>query len=105
MRIVSQNATSLRAEARLLTTAGLILLAIGFPLTITLAIMALSPRGLSPIFPPAIGGPFLILGYLACHYASERLAKAKRIEAGAEPAPAAHSKAVDSALRSIRVFL
>ncbi len=83
MRFVCQNATTLRAEARLLTTAGLILIAIGFPLTIALAILALSPRGLSPIFPPAIGGPFLILGYFACHYASERLAKAKQLEGGA----------------------
>jgi len=77
---MSQKATSLRAEARLLTTAGLILLAIGFPLTIALAAMALPPHGLSPVFPPAIGGPPLVLGYLACHYASSRLAKAKRLE-------------------------
>ncbi|HVZ99675.1 MAG TPA: hypothetical protein VG841_05125 [Caulobacterales bacterium] len=80
MRIVCQNATTLRAEARLLTVAGLILLAIGFPLTIALTLLALSPRGLSPIYPPVIGGPFLILGYVACHYASERLAKAKSLE-------------------------
>ena len=78
---MSQNATSLRAEARLLTTAGLILIAIGFPTTLALAVLALTPNGMSPIIPPAVGGPFLVLGYLACHYASSRLAKAKRVEA------------------------
>lgn len=80
MRTLYQNATSLRAEARLLTTAGLILLAIGFPLTMMLTLMALSPDGLSPVFPAAVGGPPILLGYIACHYASARLARAKALE-------------------------
>ncbi|MEJ0058735.1 MAG: hypothetical protein WDM79_03715 [Terricaulis sp.] len=81
MRELSQNVASLRAEARLLTTAGLILLAIGFPLTLSLVVLAISPEGLSPILPAGVGGPPLILGYLACHYASARLMKAKALEA------------------------
>jgi hypothetical protein len=80
---LSQNVASLRAEARLLTTAGLILLAIGFPLTLSLVMLAMSPDGLSPILPLAAGGPPLLLGYLACHYASARLSKAKALESQA----------------------
>lgn len=80
MSNLSQNATHLRAEARLLTTAGLILLGIGFPLTMTLAVMALSPEGMSPHLPLLIGGPPLTLGYVVCHYASKRLARAKALE-------------------------
>jgi hypothetical protein len=74
------NVEMLRAEARLLTTAGLILLAIGFPLTMTLVALALSPDGISPIAPLTIGGAPILLGYLACHFASVRLAKARDIE-------------------------
>ncbi len=70
----------LRDEARLLTMAGLILLVIGFPTTLVLALYALAPRGLSPILPLAIGGPPIILGYVACHYASARLARARDLE-------------------------
>lgn len=70
----------LRAEARLLTTAGLILLAIGFPLTMALVALALSPDGLSPLAPLTVGGTPILLGYLACHFASVRLAKAKNLE-------------------------
>jgi hypothetical protein len=80
MDALCQNATSLRAEARLLTTAGLILLAIGFPVTLALTLLALSPEGLSPILPAAAGGPPILLGYIACHYASARLEQAKALE-------------------------
>lgn len=62
--------------------AGLILLAIGFPLTLALAGMALAPHGLSPILPLATGAPPIILGYLACHFASRRMVKAKALENG-----------------------
>lgn len=74
----------LRAEARLLAFAGLILLGIGFPLTIVLAAQALAPGGLSPIFPIAAGAPPILLGYLACHFASQRMVKAKALEGACE---------------------
>lgn len=77
---LSQSASVLRAEARLLATAGLILLGGGFPLTLTLAALALAPDGLSPWLAPALGGPPILLGYVACHFASARLARAKALE-------------------------
>ena len=90
MRTMSQFATqsnvtsvtpqALRDEARVLTAAGVILLAIGFPLTMTLVALALAPHGLSPMLPIAAGGPPIVLGYIACHYASQRLARAKALE-------------------------
>lgn len=70
----------LRDEARLLTIAGVILLVIGFPATLVLALHALAPKGLSPILPLVVGGPPIILGYVACHYASARLARARDLE-------------------------
>jgi hypothetical protein len=70
----------LRDEARLLTIAGVMLLAIGFPVTLVLAAHALAPRGLSPVLPLAVGGPPIILGYVACHYASVRLSRARDLE-------------------------
>ena len=70
----------LRDEARLLTIAGVILLVIGLPTTLVLALYALAPHGLSPILPLAVGGPPIILGYVACHYASARLARARDLE-------------------------
>jgi|CXWL01.1.fsa_nt_gi hypothetical protein len=75
------DAYALRAEARVLATAGIILLACGFPLTIALAWMALSPElGLSPVLPVAAGGAPLTLGYLACSFASRQMARAKALE-------------------------
>ena len=74
------SSASLRAEARLLSTAGVILLAIGFPLTMALALMALQPHGLSSVLPIAVGAPPLLLGYLACHFASRRMEKVKQLE-------------------------
>lgn len=71
----------MRAEARLLTTAGLMLLAIGFPVTLYLVALALAPRAeISSILPLAAGAPPILLGYLACHFASLRMAKAKALE-------------------------
>lgn len=72
--------TSLRAEAKLLSAAGLILLAIGFPLTLGLAIAAIGWGLVSPVLPIAFGAPPLMLGYLACHFASSRMVKAKALE-------------------------
>ena len=80
MSSVRPNAASLRAEARLLLTAGLILLAIGFPATLLLVAQALGEEGASPMLPLAIGAPPIMLGYLACHFASQRLVKARALE-------------------------
>ncbi len=79
----TQRATpnTLRAEARLLTTAGLLLLAIGFPVTLLLVARELQENAASPFLPIAIGAPPIMLGYLACHFASRRVVKAKALEA------------------------
>ena len=74
------NANDLRSEARLLTAAGLILLGLGFPLTLYLVAISLGPHGLSPVLPIAIGAPPIALGYIACHFASARMVKAKALE-------------------------
>lgn len=74
------HAASLRAEARLLITAGVILLAIGFPTTLALVAQALGPTALAPLLPIVIGAPPIILGYLACHFASQRLVQARKLE-------------------------
>lgn len=74
------NSAALRSEARLLTIAGLILLGLGFPATLVLVAQALSPEGLSPVLPAVIGAPPIMLGYIACYFASKRLVKAKALE-------------------------
>jgi hypothetical protein len=81
MRQSRPNPAALRAEARLLTVAGLILLGLGFPVTLLLVAQALAADGLSPVLPAAIGAPPIMLGYIACHFASKRLVKAKALEA------------------------
>ncbi|MFT3728714.1 MAG: hypothetical protein QM759_12890 [Terricaulis sp.] len=80
MRSPRPDSATLRAEARLLTLAGLILLGLGFPLTLYLVSLSLGPQGLSPILPLAIGVPPIMLGYIACHVASVRIVKAKSLE-------------------------
>ena len=75
------HSETLKAEARLLTIAGFILLAIGLPVTLFVAAQVLHAQGLSPALPAMIGGPPLLLGYLACHFASARMARAKALEA------------------------
>ncbi|UPT62801.1 MAG: hypothetical protein M0D54_21155 [Hyphomonadaceae bacterium JAD_PAG50586_4] len=55
MRTTRPTPAALRAEARLLSTAGIILLLIGFPLTLWLVAGALAENGISPILPLAIG--------------------------------------------------
>lgn len=82
MRSTRPTPETLRAEARLLTIAGLILLGLGFPLTLFLTAQALAPGGLSPLLPVAAGTPPIVLGYLACHFASLRMVKAKSLEGG-----------------------
>jgi len=81
MAVHRPNAAALRAEARLLTIAGLILLGAGFPVTLLLVAQAMAPDGVSPMLPLAVGAPPLMLGYLACHFASQRLSRAKTLEA------------------------
>lgn len=80
MRSTRPTPAMLRAEARLLTIAGLILLGLGFPITLFLAAQAFAPGGLSPILPIAAGAPPILLGYLSCHFASQRMVKAKSLE-------------------------
>jgi hypothetical protein len=75
------NAATLRAEARLLSLAGFTILAIGFPVTLALVAHALVTEGASPFLPAAVGAPPLMLGYLACHFASQRMVLAKAAEA------------------------
>ena len=74
------NPAALRAEARLLTIAGFFLLGVGFPLTLIMTAMALGSGNSSPFVPAAIGAPPIMLGYLACHFASQRMVKAKALE-------------------------
>jgi len=80
MRTNRPNPAALRAEARLLTTAGLLLLALGFPVTLFLVANALAGDGGSPWAPVAAGAPPIMLGYLACHFASARMLQAKALE-------------------------
>lgn len=74
------NPAALRAEARLLTIAGLFLLGVGFPLTLIMTAIALGSGEGSPFVPAVIGAPPITLGYLACHFASQRMVKANAIE-------------------------
>lgn len=80
MRRTRPNAAALRAEARLLGVAGLILLGLGFPATLVLVAQALAPDGVPALLPIAVGAPPIMLGYIACHFASQRLVKAKKLE-------------------------
>lgn len=73
---------ALRAEARLLTTAGVLLLVLAFPATLWLVAQALGEEGGSPLVPVAVGAPPITLGYLACHFASLRMVKANALEGG-----------------------
>ncbi len=80
MRAPRPTPAALRAEARVLTIAGLVLLGLGFPTTLLLVSQALAPDGQSPVLPAAIGAPPIALGYIACHFASLRMVKAKALE-------------------------
>ena len=80
MRAIRPDPAMLRAEARLLTIAGAILLGLGFPATLILVAQSLEPGGMSPVLPFAIGAPPIMLGYIACHFASRRLVKAQMLE-------------------------
>ena len=80
------SAATLRAEAGMLCISGLLLLAVGFPVTLFLVAQALAEDGLSPMLPVAIGAPPIMLGYMACHFASQRMVKAKVLERGSAAA-------------------
>jgi hypothetical protein len=80
MAVLRPNPAALRAEARLLTIAGFFLLGVGFPVTLVMVAMALGSGSESPFVPAVIGAPPIMLGYLACHFASQRMVKAKAIE-------------------------
>jgi len=80
MQASRPNPATLRAEARLLTIAGVMLLGVGFPLTVILVALALGPSGPPPLLPLAIGAPPIMLGYLACRFASDRLVKARTLD-------------------------
>ncbi|MEZ5994121.1 MAG: hypothetical protein R3C25_00045 [Hyphomonadaceae bacterium] len=89
-RDMAQNCptpSALRAEARVLAVAGLVLLALGFPVTLFLVARALAAGAGAPFLPLAVGAPPIMLGYLACHFASQRMVRAKALEAANE-APA-----------------
>ena len=61
-------------------------MALGFPLTLFLVTQALAPEAhVSAILPLAAGAPPILLGYLACHFASLRMVKAKAMEAWRVP--------------------
>jgi hypothetical protein len=81
MAVQRPNPAALRAEARLLTIAGLLLLGVGFPVTLAMVAVALDSASGSPFAPAAVGAPPIMLGYLACHFASRRMQKAKAMEA------------------------
>lgn len=80
MAVHRPNPAALRAEARLLTIAGFLLLGVGFPVTLVMVAMALGSGSASPFVPAVIGAPPIMLGYLACHFASQRMVKAKALE-------------------------
>ncbi len=80
MAAVRPNPAALRAEARLLTVAGFLFLSLGFPLTLIMTAIALGTGNGSPFVPAVVGAPLIMLGYLACHFASQRMLKAKALE-------------------------
>ncbi len=71
---------ALRGEARFLATAGYMLMSACLPLTMFFVAMALSGQGGSPFLPIAAGAPPMMIGYMACHFATRRLARAAVLE-------------------------
>jgi hypothetical protein len=73
---------ALRGEARYLSVAGIILLAVAFPVTLAFVALALADgAGASMLLPIVVGAPPIVIGYMACHYASRRLRKACQLAA------------------------
>jgi len=75
-----RSSATLRAEARLLALAGAILLGIGLFATIVLVSSALGADGASPSLPIWVGGPPLVFGYAACHFATHRMQRARALD-------------------------
>lgn len=61
----------------MLALAGFFLLAIGLPAAMALTALALWEESVPPALPALVAGPPILLGYLACHFASNRLVKAR----------------------------
>ncbi len=78
----SAHLESLRGEARFMAAAGMILMAVALPLTLAFVALALGRHDVSPMLPIAVGAPPIMIGYLACHFASRRLAKVKTLSEG-----------------------
>lgn len=96
--VVSKDPSALRAEARLLATAGLILLALAFPLTLALVAYALTSRAIAPMLPLAVGLPPIMLGYLACHFATQRILRAQQLDRSSSRLPSSEVAGVLTAL-------
>lgn len=71
---------ALRGEAHFLAAAGYVLMGVSLPLTMFFVAMALSGHGGSPFLPIAAGAPPMMIGYMACHFATLRLAKASVLD-------------------------
>lgn len=69
------------------------LLAIGFPVTLYLVALALTSAA-PAVLPLAVGAPPILLGYLACHFASQRMLKAKALERRQPRAASASKKPI-----------
>lgn len=75
-------ASIMRAEARVLSVAGMLLLAASFPFTLFMVSIALAAKSAAPWAPAVAGAPPLLLGYLMCHVAARRLVRARQLDRG-----------------------
>lgn len=73
----STPSSALRAEARVLAVAGVTTLAISFPLTMNVALVALVAHQPPSISALSLGAVALVAGYIACHLATHRLLQAR----------------------------
>lgn len=78
----SAHVEILRGEARFMAAAGMILMGVALPLTLIFVALALGSPEVSPLLPIAVGAPPTMIGYLACHFASRRLARVKALSEG-----------------------
>jgi len=96
----AERVVSLRVEAKLMTIAGVLLLATGFPATLALAALAMATGAVEPLTPVWAGGPLIALGWACCALASARLEQARQLSAWLGDAPgvaleAAHDPALE----------
>ena len=73
-------ASVLRAEARLMSVAGMLLLAAAFPFTLYLAVLALVGDHVSALTPLVAGAPPILLGYCVCHRGAYQLQRARKLD-------------------------